>query len=187
VRVAFDAIMLTLFFKPSAKLQKDIPDGQRRIEHLVETLSQDESKIIIPAPVLGEFLAYARADGPTYLSEITDSEVFDIQPYDERAAVEAAALLIKAIDSGVGKKGGAKGDWQTIKVDWQIVAIAKVHKVDCLYSDDSDLSAMCATAGVDLKGIDDLPDPPPKQMGLTEQMEGKKPDGKKPPDDSGND
>jgi len=165
LRVAFDVIMLTLFFKPSAKLTKQIPDGQRRVEHFIDTLSRDRAKIIIPAPALGEFLAYARDDGPAYLEQLTDSEVFEIQPYDTRAAIEAAALFIKAHDGG-NKKGGGKGDWQTIKVDWQIVAIAKVHKVDCLYSDDGDLVTMCATAGLERKGVDDLPEPPPEQMDL---------------------
>lgn len=172
--------MLTLFFKPSAKLAKEIPNGQRRIEHFIDTLSRERAKIIVPTPVLGEFLAYARTDGPTYLAEMTGSEVFDIQPYDERAAIEAAALLIKAQDEG-NKRGGATGDWQTIKIDWQIVAIAKVQKVDCVYSEDGDLATMCATAGLDLKGVSDLPDPPPKQMPLKEEKSGKKPP--KPPDE----
>jgi hypothetical protein len=88
--------------------------------------------------VLGEFLAYARNDGPTYLAELTTSDVFDIQPFDERAAIESAALFIKAKDAG-NKKAGAKGDWQTIKVDWQIVAIAKVNRADIVYSNDGDL------------------------------------------------
>jgi hypothetical protein len=48
VKVAFDAIMLTLFFKPSAKLQKQIPQGQRRIEHFIDTLSRERAKIVIP-------------------------------------------------------------------------------------------------------------------------------------------
>lgn len=117
---------------------------------------------------MGEFLAYARNDGPTYLAELTTSDVFDIQPYDERAAIEASALFIKAKDAG-DKRGGAKGDWQTIKVDWQIVAIARVHRTDIVYSNDGDLVTMCATAGLIRKGVEDLPPPPPKQLQLADE------------------
>jgi hypothetical protein len=177
VKVAFDAIMLTLFFKPSAKLQRQIPQGQRRIEHFIDTLSHEHATIVIPTPALGEFLAYARQDGPAYLAEMTDSEVFEIQPYDQRAAIEAAALFAKAQESG-DKRGGAKGDWQTIKIDWQIVAISKVHNVDCVYSDDGDLSTMCATAGLQRKGVADLPEPPPEQMDLPAPPPAKKPGGR---------
>jgi hypothetical protein len=165
MRVAFDAVMLTMFFKPSANPPVSIPDAQRRIEHLIDTLSAERSKIVIPTPMLGEFLIYAADDGATYLAEMADSDVFEICPFCERAAIEAASLIVKAKQDG-DKRGGAPGTWQKVKIDWQLVAIAKVNEVDCVYSDDRDLVAMCATAGIQRKGIADLPVPPPEQMSL---------------------
>ncbi|MCC7010401.1 MAG: hypothetical protein IT184_16450 [Acidobacteria bacterium] len=157
--------MLTLTFRPDARPPKPVPDLQRRIEHFIETLSAERSKIIVPAPVLGEFLVLAGDDGPEYLAQMADNVAFDIQPFDTRAAIEAASLMRKARDAG-NKRGGATGAWQKVKVDWQLVAIAKVNQVDCVYSNDGDLVALCATAGLTRKGLDDLPPPPPQQLDL---------------------
>ncbi len=100
MRVAFDALMLTLFFRPSADVHHPITDAAGRIKHFIETLSMGNAKIIIPAPILGEFLVLAREDGPLYLAALHESSVFEIAPFDERAAVEAAALMIDARDKG---------------------------------------------------------------------------------------
>jgi predicted nucleic acid-binding protein len=169
MRVAFDALFLTLFFRPSADVHHKLSNAPDRVAHLIETLSTENAKIFIPAPVLSEFLILAREDGPLYLSQLNESDVFEIAPFDERAAIEAAALMIKAIDAG-DKRGGATGAWQKVKVDWQLVAIAKLHKVDLIYSDDRDIRAISEKVGMKCKGIADLPSPPavPVQLPLVD-------------------
>ena len=76
-----------------------------------------------------------------------------------KAAIEAAESQRRALDTG-DKKSGATGTWQKVKVDRQIVAIAKVHGVDELYSDDDDVRRLAESDSVPVKGVADLPLPP---------------------------
>jgi len=107
-----------------------------RVDHLVTHLEQNRTKIIIPTPALSEILVRAGAAGPEYLAQINSQSVFRIVAFDERDAVEVAAMTRKAIDSSGDKRGGVDGTWNKIKYDRQIVAIAKVEGVTALYSDD---------------------------------------------------
>ena len=88
-----------------------------------------------------------------------NSAVFRVEPFDLKAAIEAAESQRRAIDAG-NKKSGATGTWQKVKVDRQIVAIAKVHSVDELYSDDDDVRRLAESDGLHVKGVADLPLPP---------------------------
>lgn len=159
MRVAFDAVMLSILFHPGAKLPTPVPQAQERVRFLIDTLTAADAKIIVPTPVLGEFLVIARQDGPLYLSEMTTSDVFDVQPFDIAAAVESAAQMIAAKDQG-DKKAGAKGQWQKIKVDRQFIAVAKMLGVDVIYSDDEDVEKLAKAVNIQVQGLADLPVPP---------------------------
>src|SRR5687767_3537086 len=97
-RVLFDTIFLSMLFHqkdafpldPATK--REVTNPKERIEYLIETLEQDDAKIIIPTPAIGELLAAAGASGPFYLSELHGNTVFKIEPYDELAAIENGAL-----------------------------------------------------------------------------------------------
>lgn len=160
MHVAFDAVMLSVYLHPSAKPPKPIPDLPARIQLLVEELEAAGAKIIVPAPVLSEFLVMTGPiDGPVYLADLTNSDVFEIKPFDTMAAVEAAEMQRKAKAAG-DKKDGSPRVWQVAKVDRQFVAIAKVHGVSCIYSDDEGVQKMAVAAGINCKGVADLPAPP---------------------------
>ena len=53
-----------------------------------------------------------------------------------------------------------------VKVDRQIVAIAKVHRVDCLYSGEKDVRNLGAAMGVTVEGLENLPVPPQPPLTL---------------------
>jgi len=161
--VAFDNTVLCLLLHPEAKVPNDPSTGkpidraQDRMSYLVEQLRELEARILIPAPVLSEFLTYA---SPDYLAEINRSAYFEVAPFDQRAAIEAAAVLRKALKSGKGKKQGLKADWQKIKVDRQIVAIAKVGGADRIYTTDDDIAKLAPGSGLIPVHVADLPLPP---------------------------
>lgn len=159
MHVAFDAVTLSVYLHPVAPLPKPVDRVPERVRLLIDELEAAGAKIVIPAPVLSEFLVLAGSDGAVYLSELTNTEVFDIQPFDIRAAIEAAEMQRKAAAAG-DKKAGSPSRWQVVKVDRQLVAIAKVNGVTCIYSDDNGVQKMAATAGIAVKGIADLPAPP---------------------------
>ena len=162
--VAFDTDALSLLLNPSAKppndpvTQKPIEKPKERMELLVEDLQKKRARIAIPAPVLAEFLVLADEAGPDYLKIIDNNSSFDCAPFDALAAIEAAASQRRAFAEG-DKKSGAIGSWQKVKVDRQIVAIAKVLGADCLYTGDADVLNIARRDGVPTTALWDLPAP----------------------------
>lgn len=163
--VAFDTNVLCLLFHPEADVPHDpatnkpIDRAQERMALLVAQLTQQEARIVIPAPVLAEFLTYASSE---YLDEISSSRNFSVGPFDQRAAIEAAVVLRRAVKSGRGKKLGLTGTWQKIKIDRQIVAIAKVEGAEIIYTTDNDIQVLATDSGLQAIHVAQLPLPPSK-------------------------
>ena len=168
--VVFDNSIFCLTLHPDAKPRSGIDRVRDRIEHLVRTLSDNREIIIIPAPVLSEFLVFAGIDSPGYLLKIRETSALPIEPFDERAAIELADREIAARSKG-NKRGSAVGsEWQKVKFDRQIVAIALVHGASAIYSDDPDIRAHGADCGVTVVTLADLPVPPSRQMTIDEAL-----------------
>lgn len=159
MRVAFDTVILAAYLHPTAKYPKPVTQLPERLAYLVKELQTANATIIIPTPALSEFLVLAAGDGPAYLKVLTENRVFSIEPFDQRAAIEAAASHLKAAKDG-DKRGGASGSWQKVKVDRQIAAIAKVNDVDKLYSDDDDVYKLGTALDIVVTGAAELPLPP---------------------------
>ena len=70
---------------------KPVDRCRERVTHLLETLQQENAKIVIPTPALAEVLVRAAKGGPEFLRILSSSKHFRIAPFDERAAVEFAA------------------------------------------------------------------------------------------------
>lgn len=163
--VIFDANYLTLLLHPTARAPHDPATGKpveyanRRIELLVEQLSKDGVRIIIPTPVLSEFLVIAGDSGSEYVRILDRSARFEIAAFDQRAAIENAAALLNAIKQGDKRSGLDKTPWQKIKIDRQIVAIAKVRGATVVYSTDSDIATLARESGLQVRHVADLPIP----------------------------
>lgn len=172
-KVLFDTIFLSMLFhqKDSFPLdpatKKEVTNPKERIEYLIETLEQDDAKIIVPTPAIAELLAATGTAGPDYLSELHGNSVFKIEPYDELAAIENAALEA----SGAKRVGDAPR--QKTKVDRQILAIAKVHGVEVVYSDDKDIKTLGRELGIKVQCVSDLQlrpvDPLPPLIQISEE------------------
>lgn len=148
--VVFDSNMLLLLIRPDAGTPKDskgvpITHAVERVEGLIAQLSRDKTKIVIPTPVLAEVLVRSTAEArAVYVERFRRSAAFRIEPFDERAAIEVAAMERKAHDAG-DKKGGSDQTWAKVKYDRQIVGTAKVIGAQVIYTDDGNL-AKCAFA-----------------------------------------
>jgi predicted nucleic acid-binding protein len=159
--------MLSLMLHPKAKPPKDpttnkpVTKMSERIEFLLDTLDAEGETILIPTPALGEFLILAEGDGPDYLASINGAKTMVVESFDERAAIETAALEL-ADRKGGDKRGGTGAPWQKVKVDRQIVAIAKVHGASTIYSDDPDVRKLATKAGMTVVSSWELPLPPSK-------------------------
>ena len=169
--VAFDADVLSMVLNPSIDPPIDPTTGQptekvrERLEYLLAELEKDKTRVIIPTPALSEFLVIAEESGPDYLSAIDRQAMFSVEPFDTRAAIEAAASTRAAIAKG-NKKSGTTGVWQAVKADRQIVAIAKVLGVARIYSDDSDMQNIASESGIEVIAVWQLPPPPNEQATL---------------------
>ena len=163
--VVFDASILVLLFDPDARPPTDPETGQpvsrckERLEYLIATFEREQTKVIIPTPVLSEALVRAGEAGPAYLEELGRSARFKILPFDTRAAVELAQLTREALDRG-DKKEGTDAPWSKVKFDRQIVAIARTEGAEVIYSDDTDIRRFGKRLGIEVIGIAELPLPP---------------------------
>jgi predicted nucleic acid-binding protein len=160
---AFDSTMLSTLLNPDASVPSDPETGKpvdcpkERVEGLVVKLSKAKEKIIIPAPVAAEILTVIGPTNTEYLSIINRSSVFEVIPFDAKAAVELA-FLNRDVFGTRDKKSKAQ-PYQKVKVDRQILAICKVAHCDTLYTDDKSLIGCAQLCGITTERLCDLPIP----------------------------
>jgi predicted nucleic acid-binding protein len=163
--VVFDTTTLLVALAPPNRAPvvvdgKQIVDARERVDHLIATLDQAKTKIIIPTPALSEALVSMGKSAEAVVRKLDKAAAFKVAPFDTPSALEAALMTQSAKTAG-DKRGGATGDWQKVKVDRQIVAIAKVYGAQVIYSNDRDIAVLGPSAGLQVIGIEQLP-PPPK-------------------------
>lgn len=168
--VVFDATILLAFLQSDCppprhpETNEPIDRFRERIDYLIQRLDKDKEKIIIPTPALSEILVRADLAGPEYLDRINSASVFRPAPFDERGAVEVAAMTRNALASEGGKFDGLNGTYAKIKYDRQIVAIAKVEGAKTVYSDDKNIYKFAGRYGITVIRIADLPLPPEERQ-----------------------
>jgi len=166
--VVFDTSILLLVLDPNAKPPDDpetrqpLDKAAKRIEHLIEKLTADKERIVIPTPVLSEVLVHAGDAMQPYLDTLNGQAAFRIAPFDQKAAIEAALAMSDAIKRGGRRVDAANPDATVtkIKFDRQIVAIAKAEGAHAVYSDDADVHGYARHAGLDAYRTADLDLPP---------------------------
>lgn len=162
--VLLDATTLLLFLSPVAAVPIDpltnlpVEHAHKRVEHLVRTLEARRTRILIPAPAMSEVLVRTGDAGRAYIQRIERSSAFRFVSFDMRAAVEVALMTRDALDGG-NKRGEADGTWAKIKYDRQIVAIAKVHAVEAIYSDDTNVVSFAAKHDIPVIRLHECPIP----------------------------
>jgi predicted nucleic acid-binding protein len=179
--VVFDASILIYVIDEQAKPPVDPTTGKpvdscyERVTHLLESLQQQNAKIVIPTPALAEVLVRAAKGGPEFLRILSSSRHFRIAAFDERAAVEFAARQAERI-VGIGRAPPTTR--AKAKFDDQIVAIAAVEGATTIYSDDEDIARL-AESRFEVIKIAAIPLPPEAAQGKlpfgTDEQGGSKP------------
>ena len=150
--ITVDSTALALLINPDARPPIDPATGnpleyaRERVVALIEGMTTSDT-LIVPTPVLAEVLVEAGEGGPEILERLQTYARIRVEPFDQRAAVETAQMTREAIQSGVGKRGGSPQPWQKVKFDRQIIAIARVHRSDAIYSDDGNLATFAQSVG----------------------------------------
>jgi len=180
--IGVDANILSLMLCPDSKAPVDPASNQEiervkdRFDFLIARLDATGEGILIPLPALTEFLVLVGNAAPAYLTMIHKLPRFVIRDYTEKAAIELAAVIRKALDSRGNvdkeldsklKRDSVEATWAKVNFDRQIVAIAKVEPVSAFYSTDKDVHAHAKLMGVPCFHLAELPLPPEKpQMEL---------------------
>lgn len=163
--LAVDSSALVLLINPTGNPPDDpttkapTTDVPERIAHFLGTLTAADT-IIIPTPVLAEALVQAEEGGPGILAALGGQARMKVRPFGERAAVETAVMTREAVQVG-DKKSGSSAPWQKVKVDRQIIAIARVEGATHIYADDAHLVRFAKTLGMDVFSTWELPTPEP--------------------------
>jgi hypothetical protein len=133
---------------------------------MLDELQTKKEQIVIPAPVYAEFLVFAGKDGPAYQEKIKKNSVFRIEPFGELAAIELAMMELTARSSSSKRGSATTSEWQKVKIDRQIVAVAKVCHAVAIYSNDEDVSAHAKDWNIKCVSVTDLPAAPQGRLNL---------------------
>ena len=169
--VLIDNTFLSLMLYPRAKppqdpsTKKPVDRIEDRIEKLLEDLDSESERIILPTPVLSEFLILVGRDAPGYLDKLSAMKNVLIKPFDTVAAIELADVEVED-RAREGKRGGSASPWSKLRFDRQIVAIAKTNGANRIYSDDEDVRKLATRLGIEVVGTWELPLPAAKQINL---------------------
>lgn len=131
-----------------------------RMKGLLQQIEAARGQLIVPTPIIAEYLVDAGAAGQAILAALTRSKFVTVAPFDHRAAVECAELDAVAKQSG-NKRHPLGHDvlWQKVKVDRQVVAIAKAWGADVV-AEDKDIINIAKAAKVPCRRISSLALPP---------------------------
>lgn len=169
--IALDATAFALLVNPNAAPPVDpatsdpVHKAKERYELLQQSIQDDGDTILIPAPALAEVLVGLGDAAPEVLDRISRSARFKIGNFDTMAAVELAAMTRQALRGG-DKKDGATAPWQKVKMDRQIIAIARVHGASRIYSDDNGVFQFAGKIGLPVIRTWELPVPPEPEPSL---------------------
>lgn len=165
-RVVFDAGILILLLQDGVDAPVDpetkqpITRPKDRVDYLQERLSEEKSKVLIPTPALSEFLVNAGSALEKYVDHISNEALFAVVPFSEMAAIEAAVATYHAKQHRKTLDDAEKAAWQRVKIDIQILAIAKVSNADVIYTTDKGVITQAEMMTVPAIHLADLPLPP---------------------------
>ena len=168
------------------------PDDRARMDHLLARADNAKSVIVIPMPALAEFLVGADQAGIEVMNKLERKAFVELAPFDRAAAFECAQLDRAAIgggamaakkgrNNGSGKKDGVEAQWQKIKIDRQIVAIAKARGALLIVSRDDGVRSNAMRVGIQALTVQELELPESARQGKLELVaESRSPTSRKP-------
>lgn len=128
-----------------------------RMQGLLQEIDRTRGNLIIPVQTIGEYLSGVGPAGQIILSALQRNRSVEIASFDYKAATECAFMEKTAINSGDKRAPlGRDAKWQKVKVDRQIVAMAKVRSVDFIVSSDGDIPKLAQAVGIRCVRVEDL-------------------------------
>ncbi|MBW4237027.1 type II toxin-antitoxin system VapC family toxin [Enterobacter roggenkampii] len=139
-----------------------ISDPQKRAEALIDHVDSLGGSVLIPTPVLAEFLVgIDKHQHQAYINLIKSQSCFEIVSFDEIAAIECAQMpSLKELKQMMSSDSANK-----VKFDRQIISIAKSTGVKEVWTHDKGVYNRCQTLGITAKSLADIA-PLPEQFGM---------------------
>jgi predicted nucleic acid-binding protein len=162
--IVFDTTVLCLTMYANAgvpndfKTKQPITYAKERVDGLIAAAERGAEVIVIPTPALAEVLVVVSPDVQLHVDKLENQAFFKIVSFGKRAAIEVALRTKLAIKKG-NKRDGIRREWDKIKYDRQIVAIAHVEGASIIYSTDEDVHKHGEAWGIRVLNISDLPIP----------------------------
>lgn len=167
--VVFDTTTILLVIDPTARPPIDpgtsalVERCAERVEYLLKGLNERQVRVLIPTPVIGEFLVKAGKNKAKFAQDFVESRNFVVGDFDIRAAIEISQLNDPDLNSG--RRLDPIQTKAKVKFDRQIVAIAKVEAADTLYTGDEGLRDVAKANGLRVVMTWELPLPPEDPQG----------------------
>lgn len=144
-----------------------ITEVTRRIDALVDRIENLDGTIIIPAPVLAEFLiGIDKNTHQAHINLIRSMACFEIASFDEMSAIECAQLPTMSELRQMMKSDTAN----KVKFDRQIISIAKSLNVDEVWTHDHGVFQRCKQLGIVVRSLISI-EPPPIQGSMDFSIE----------------
>ena len=121
-------------------------------------LHKSKTPILIPTPVLAEYLVGVGPNKDEYINRFFSSKNFEFGAFDVRAAIELSMLIDQDLQGD--KKLDANTTKAKVKFDRQIVSIAKSRGADRIYTDDDKLAKFAQRNGIAAVMTWEIPLPP---------------------------
>ncbi|AON05419.1 TPA: type II toxin-antitoxin system VapC family toxin [Pseudomonas aeruginosa] len=130
-----------------------VDDAFRRAVALVEQIETMKGTVILPAPVVSEYLlGIERSSYQTHLDIINSAKSIEVVPFDQLAAVECALL----VTNQELKNMDPDAKMAKLKYDRQILAIAVASGAKEIWTHDKQLFKRARAVGITPKSLSDI-------------------------------
>jgi predicted nucleic acid-binding protein len=134
---------------------KTSEDTRHKIENIFKVAEKIKTRIILPMPAIAEYLVQADEGALNILNTLERKTFIFAAPFDRFAAFECALLERQARESG-DKRDGSTIPWQKIKIDRQIIGIARAQGATLIITNDQSLKLNALRFGISSIDIDEF-------------------------------
>ncbi|WP_272658722.1 MULTISPECIES: type II toxin-antitoxin system VapC family toxin [unclassified Providencia] len=158
-------ILISLMKKSSNNANKlgadgfsSVDDLELRSKALLDHIERSGGTIVIPTPVLAEYLLGidGEANKHAHVNLISSMNCFEILPFEELASVECSMLPSKQEFKQFIKQINSNETANKVRFDRQIIAIAKANGITEIWSSDGEVIKKGREVGIDVKSISDI-------------------------------
>ena len=150
-RIVVDANFLVALLNPALD-----SESRLRINSFVSQIEKQGCSIIIPMPVMAEYLVGADQAALKSMQILERKKFVIMANFDRTSAYECAQLDRSARSGGKDKRDGVEQPWQKIKLDRQVLAVGKAQGATLVISRDAGVQSSAARCGIECLWINDL-------------------------------